>query len=112
MPVKRRTSKRREHLCEDAEKWLRGEPSGFFEFKNADELAALWAEYGDPEVAEWDDAAQKPRARRLHNRARAMADCARVKARTCWKLAGEMSCLIGRSRSRSRRPRSSNSVKA
>ena len=66
MPVKRRTSKRREHLCKDAEKWLRGEPSGFFEFKNADELAALWAEYGDPEVAEWDDAAQKPRARRLH----------------------------------------------
>jgi hypothetical protein len=53
MPVKRRISKRREHLSEDAEKWLRGEPSGFFEFKNADELAAFWAEYGDPEVAEW-----------------------------------------------------------
>jgi hypothetical protein len=28
----------------------------------------------------------------------------RVKARTCWKLAAEMTCLIGRSRSRSRRP--------
>src|SRR6516165_1755459 len=27
-----------------------------------------------------------------------------VKAPTCWKLAAEMSCLIGRSRSRSRRP--------
>ena len=38
------------------------EPSGFFEFKNADELAALWAEYGDPEVAEWDDE-EMPRAR-------------------------------------------------
>ena len=48
MPVKRRTSKRREQLGEDAERWLSGEPSGFFEFKDADELAALWAEYGDP----------------------------------------------------------------
>ena len=38
------------------------EPSGFFEFKNADEFAALWAEYGDPEVAEWDDE-EMPRAR-------------------------------------------------
>ena len=28
----------------------------------------------------------------------------KVKARTCWKLAAEMTCLIGRSRSRSRRP--------
>jgi hypothetical protein len=63
MPVKRRISKRREHLSEDAEKWVRGEPSGFFEFKNADELAAFWAEYGDPEVAEWDEGARKPRAR-------------------------------------------------
>ena len=60
MPVKRRTSKRREHLCEDAEKWLRGEPSGFFEFKNADELAALWAEYGDPR---WRYGTTQPRCR-------------------------------------------------
>lgn len=30
--------------------------------------------------------------------------CDPVKARTCWKLAAEMTCLIGRSRSRSRRP--------
>jgi hypothetical protein len=62
MPVKRRINKRREALCEDAERWLRGEPCGFFEFKDADELAALWAEYGDPEVAEWDDEAKMPRA--------------------------------------------------
>jgi hypothetical protein len=54
MPVKRRVNKRRELLCEDAEKWLRGEPCGFFEFKDTDELAALWAEYGDPKVAVWD----------------------------------------------------------
>jgi hypothetical protein len=64
MPVKRRTAKRREQLSEDAEKWLRGEPSGFFEFKDVDELAALWAEYGDPKVAVWDEGARKPRARK------------------------------------------------
>jgi hypothetical protein len=64
VPVKRRTNKRREQLCEDAERWLRGEPCGFFEFKDADELAALWAEYGDPKVAEWDDEAKMPRARK------------------------------------------------
>jgi hypothetical protein len=64
VPVKRRTAKRREQLSEDAERWLRGEPSGFFEFKNADELAALWAEYGDPKIAVWDEGARKPRARK------------------------------------------------
>jgi hypothetical protein len=63
VPVKRRTSKCREHLCEDAERWLRGEPSGFFEFKDAGELAALWTEYGDPKVADWDEAAKMPRAK-------------------------------------------------
>jgi hypothetical protein len=64
MPVKRRVTKRREALCEDAERWLRGEPSGFFEFKDAAELAALWAEFGDPAVAEWDHEARMPRARK------------------------------------------------
>jgi hypothetical protein len=63
MPVKRRTNKRREQLCEDGERWLRGEPCEFFEFKDADELAALWAEFGDPEVAVWDEEAGMPRAR-------------------------------------------------
>ena len=29
------------------------EPSGFFEFKNADEFAALWAEYGD--IPKWQN---------------------------------------------------------
>jgi hypothetical protein len=65
------------------------EPSGFFEFKNADELAALWAEYGDPEVAEWDDE-EMPRARWPRSvlagraeaieerRFRARTDCLRV----------------------------------
>jgi hypothetical protein len=62
MPVKRRINKRREALCEDAERWLRGEPSGFFEFKDAHELAALWAAHGDPKVAVWDDEAKMPRA--------------------------------------------------
>jgi hypothetical protein len=63
MPIKRRVNKRREQLCEDAERWLRGEPCGFFEFKDAKELAALWAQYGDPKVAVWDEAAGMPRAR-------------------------------------------------
>jgi hypothetical protein len=67
VPVKRRVSKRREALCEDGERWLRGEPSGFFEFKEANELAALWAEYGDPAIAEWDDAAAMPRAISISN---------------------------------------------
>jgi hypothetical protein len=64
MPIKRRVNKRREQLCEDGERWLRGEPSGFFEFKDAKELAALWAEFGDPKVAVWDDEAGMPRARK------------------------------------------------
>lgn len=63
VPVKRRATKRREEFCEDAE-MVERPPSGCFEFKNADELAALWAEYGDPEVAEWGAAAQMPRARK------------------------------------------------
>jgi hypothetical protein len=37
---------------------------GFFEFKDAAELAALWAEFGDPAVAEWDHEARMPRARK------------------------------------------------
>jgi hypothetical protein len=37
----------REELSESAQK-----SSGFFKFKTADELASMWAEYGDPEVAE------------------------------------------------------------
>jgi hypothetical protein len=32
--------------------------------KDADELAALWAEYGDPKVAVWDEEAPMPRARK------------------------------------------------
>jgi hypothetical protein len=63
MPVKRRSTKRREELSDCAQRWLRGEPSGFFEFKDADELGALWAEYGDPKVAVWDEGARKPRGR-------------------------------------------------
>jgi hypothetical protein len=64
MPVKRRINKRREALCEDVGRWLRGEPCGFFEFKDDAELAALWAEFGDPNVAVWDEGARKPRARK------------------------------------------------
>jgi hypothetical protein len=33
------------------------------QFKDADELAALWAKHGDPEVAVWDEGTRMPRAR-------------------------------------------------
>jgi hypothetical protein len=52
MPRKRRASKRREELSEDAESWLHGEECGFFRFKGKEELAALWAEHGHRIVAE------------------------------------------------------------
>ncbi len=54
MAVKRRTNKRRDELTDNARAWLRGEPCGFFQFKNLDELIPLWEKYGDPEVATWD----------------------------------------------------------
>ena len=54
MPVKRRTSKAREQLSDNARAWLRGEECGFFQFKNDDELIPLWENYGDPNVATWD----------------------------------------------------------
>jgi hypothetical protein len=50
-------------LWEDAERWLRGEPSRFFEFRDAHALAALWAEFDDPKVAVWDEEAGMPRAK-------------------------------------------------
>ena len=65
MPVKRRVEKRRAALSENAEKWLRGEPCGFFQFKDEDTLRAIWDEYGDPQVAYWDKAAKKPRGKLL-----------------------------------------------
>ena len=34
MPVKRRTSKSREELTDNARAWLRGGPCGFFKFKD------------------------------------------------------------------------------
>jgi hypothetical protein len=64
VPVKRRATKRREEFCEDAQRWLSVRRAAVLSSKNADELAALWAEYGDPELTEWDAAAQMPRARK------------------------------------------------
>jgi hypothetical protein len=77
MPVKRRTDKRRPELAEDAEKWLRGEPSGAFVYlMTPGECVALWDEYGDQVVAErvvdwpgtrperwWQYSAPEPRRR-------------------------------------------------
>jgi hypothetical protein len=53
MPARRRT-RRRAQLDEAAERWLRGEPCGFFAFKPIEELTALWVEYGDPKKVHFD----------------------------------------------------------
>lgn len=47
MPVRKRNLSRRSALDSDAQAWLQGEKSGFFEFKPREELATLWEEYGD-----------------------------------------------------------------
>lgn len=62
MPVKRRSNKRRDSLSADAIAWLEGRPS-FHQFKELNELVPLWREYGDPNVATWDEGRDsKPRA--------------------------------------------------
>lgn len=60
MPIKRRLAKRRDALSEEAEKWLRGEKCGFFQFKPIAELREVWDAYGDPNVATLDGAARMP----------------------------------------------------
>lgn len=47
MPVRKRNLSRRTSLDPAAQAWLRGEKSGFFEFKPHEELATLWEEHGD-----------------------------------------------------------------
>lgn len=54
MPVRKRNLSRRTALSSAAQAWLRGEPCGFFKFKPQDELAALWADYGDHENMIWE----------------------------------------------------------
>jgi hypothetical protein len=50
---KRNIKKRLTTLDSDAQKWLEGQPCGFFKFKHDDELAALFEEHGDTDSMFW-----------------------------------------------------------
>jgi hypothetical protein len=52
-PRKRNIKKRLTTLDSDAQKWLEGQPCGFFKFKHDDELAALFEEHGDTDSMFW-----------------------------------------------------------
>ena len=54
MPVKRRVDKRRAALSENEERWLRGQDSGFIQFKPHEELVLLWPTHGDSEITDLD----------------------------------------------------------
>ena len=41
-------------LSEDARKWLEGSGPSFTQFKNHEELVALWKAYGNETIATWD----------------------------------------------------------
>jgi len=62
MPVRKRNLTRRSALDESAQAWLRGEKSGFFEFKPTDELEALWNEYVDENMF-WGPGMPRPISR-------------------------------------------------
>jgi len=63
MPRKKRNDKRRAALTDDNIKWLEGSGPSFTQFKNHDELVALWQAFGDPDVATWDcEEDTRPRA--------------------------------------------------
>ncbi|KRQ16720.1 hypothetical protein AOQ71_04600 [Bradyrhizobium manausense] len=61
MPVRKRKLNKRQTLSASAQAWLRGEPCGFFAYKNADELEALWNEHGDKEAMFWQRGMLRPR---------------------------------------------------
>jgi hypothetical protein len=49
-------------LSADARKWLEGSGPSFTQFKDHDELVALWLAHGDESVATWDmDEDSRPR---------------------------------------------------
>ena len=54
MAIKKRLDKRRAALTDDAIKWLEGSGPSFYQFKDHEELVALWQAYGDETIAEWD----------------------------------------------------------
>jgi hypothetical protein len=41
-------------LSSDAKAWLEGSGPSFTQFKNHDELVALWKAYGNENIATWD----------------------------------------------------------
>ena len=47
MAIRAKKLNKRAALSHDAQAWLRGEPCGFFQFKNDDDLEALWLTHGD-----------------------------------------------------------------
>ncbi len=53
MPIKRRNNKRRAELTADAIAFLEGRNS-FTQFKDHDELVALWLAHGNETIATWD----------------------------------------------------------
>jgi hypothetical protein len=53
MPRKTRRNKRRDALTADAIAFLEGRNS-FTQFKDHEELVALWLAHGDEKIAEWD----------------------------------------------------------
>ena len=55
MSTNRKTTPRRGTTLgdSDADRWLRGEKCGMFEFKHNDELSALWQAHGDEEKFFW-----------------------------------------------------------
>jgi hypothetical protein len=62
MPRKIKSHKRRAALTDDNIKWLEGSGPSFTQFKQHEELVALWLAHGDPDVATWDmDEDSRPR---------------------------------------------------
>lgn len=54
MAIRAKKLNKRQALDSEAQAWLRGEKSsGFFEFKHADDLQAVWLEYGDDSKMFW-----------------------------------------------------------
>jgi len=63
MPRKLRSSKKRAALTDDAIKWLEGSGPSFTQFKDHEELVALWQAHGDETIATWDcEEDTRPRA--------------------------------------------------
>jgi hypothetical protein len=64
MPIRKRSTRRRAELSDDAEAWLRGEQTNsFFEYKPWDELQAVWDRYGDHDAFMWHPPMYRPVAR-------------------------------------------------